>query len=245
MDGSTLGSFLPDTFPAYARIFHPFCLNSNEGLNKVSQAVRWSAVAGRTGAAVHPLMQIESVAKVPLPYAVDWGDPPEMGSLPFQESAVLTALLRDFTMTPDNCYLGYWEGNGFFPGGTIYYFGAGPGLMSSVEDLVRNLWKKLRPAPDLFLNVPRLEAPHRDYMLFHGSLETVPSLSQYPVWGQSPNLWWPEDRTWCVGTYIDLYDTFVGGSESCIERILNCPDLEALPVRIDDRIDGGADMVNT
>ena len=86
---------------------------------------------------------------------------------------------------------------------------------------------------------------HREYLIYFGSLDIVPSLSRYPPWGLSPNLWWPEDRSWCVATEIDSYDTFVGGSAACIERILNCPDLEALPFPIDGRIDGDADMVNT
>lgn len=245
-EGVPLRSLLPDTFPAYARIFHPFYLSDDNALDKgEEQPVRWLTVAGWTGATVHSLMQVGNVAKVPFPYRVEWGACPEEGNIPVPESAALTGLLKDFTTTPDNCYLGYWEGNGCINGGTILYYGGGPGLMTSIENLVHNLWKKLRPDPDPLANIPRLVACHREYLLFYGSLEAVPSLSQYPPWGQSPNLWWPEDRTWCVATDVDLYDTFVGGSEACIEQILNCPDLEALPVSIESRIDGGADMVNT
>ena len=246
LEGVPLRSFLPDTFPAYARIFHPFYRGDDEALaNDEGQRVRWSTVADWTGASVHPLMQIEGIARIPFPYLLDWGQCPEMGSIPALESTALTNLLWDFTTTAGNCYMGYWEGHGLFPGGKIYLFGGMPGLMTSIEDLVRNLWKKLRPDPDPLANIPRLVACHREYLLFYGSLETVPSLSRYPPWGQSPNLWWPEDRTWCVATDIDLYDTFVGGSEACIGEILHSPDLEALRVSIDDRIDGDADMVNT
>ena len=239
-DGVTLRSFLPDAFPAYARIFHPFYLGDDEG-----QPVRWSTVAEWTGATVHPLMQAGGVARVPYPYRVEWGGCPDMGSLPVRESAVLTGLLRDFTMTPDNCYLGYWEGYGCLNGGTVYLYAPGRGWFSRAKSMIHNLWDNLRPAPDILLNVPRLKGQGRDYILFRSPLETVPPLSQYPPWGQSPSLWWPEDRAWCVATEIDLYDTFVGGSEACVERILNCPELESLPFSIDDRIDGGADMVNT
>ncbi len=246
LEGVPLRSLLPDTFPAYARIFHPFYSGDDETLAKgEEQPVHWSTVAEWTGATIHPLMQLEGIARVPFPYHVEWGRCPEMGSIPVPESTALTGLLRDFTTTPDDCYLGYWEGNGFFHGGRIYYYGGGPGLMTSIEDLVRNLWKKLRPVPNPLANIPKLVACHREYLLFYGSLETVPSLSRYPPWGQSPNLWWPEDRAWCVATDIDSYDTYVGGSDACIEQILKCPDLEALPVSIDSRIDGDADMVNT
>ena len=245
-DGVTLRSFLPDTFPAYARIFHPFFLGDDEAFgNYEAQPVRWSTVAEWTGATVHPLMQAGNVAGVPYPYRVEWGECPDMGSLPVRESAVLTALLRDFTATPGNCYLGYWEGYGCLNGGRIYLFDPDRGWLSRVESMIHSLWEKFRPAPDLLANVPRLNGQERDYILFHGSLETLPSLSQYPPWGQSPSLWWPEGRAWCVATEVDAYDTFVGGSEACIQRILDCPDLEALPFSIDSRIDGGADMVNT
>jgi len=245
-EGVTLRSFLPDSFPAYARIFHPFYLDNDEALdNDEGQPVGWSTVAGWNGATVHPLMQIENVAKAPFPHCLDWGELPEVGSLPVAESTALAGALRDFTATPDRCYLGYWEGNGYFPGGTIRYLGHEPGLLSSIEDLVQYIWGKLRPAPDPVAGVPRLAGQNRDYLLYSGSLDVVPSLSRYPPWGQSPNLWWPEDRAWCVATEVDGYDTYVGGSEACIEGILGCPELEALPFSIEDRIDGGADMVNT
>ncbi len=245
-EGVTLKSFLPDTFPAYARIFHPFYLGDNEALdNDAAQPVSWSTIAQWNGSTVHPLMQPGNIARVPFPYCVEWGEGPEVGSLPFPESSALTGLLREFTTTPESCYLAYWEGNGYFPGGTIRYFGHEPGLLSSIEDAAHYLWGKLLPSRDPLAGVPRLAGQHRDYLIYFGSLDIVPSLSRYPPWGRSPNLWWPEDRCWCVATEVDSYDTFVGGSEGCIERILNCPDLEALPFSIDGRIDGGADMVNT
>ena len=65
-----------------------------------------------------------------------------------------------------------------------------------------------------------------------------------PFWGDSPNIWWPEDRAWCVATDIDLYDTYVGGSKECIEAILSNPDLEALPATLDARLDLGGDTIN-
>ena len=245
-NGVTLRSFLPDTFPAYARIFHPFYLyNSEAPDNHEEQPVRWATVAEWTGATVHPLMQVGNIAKVPYPYHVEWGRCPAMGSIPVPESTILTGLLRDFTTTPENCYLGYWEGYGCLNRGRIYLYAPERGWLSRVESMIHNLWENLRPAPDLLENVPRLKGQERDYIVFSGSLDNLPSLCRYPPWGQSPSLWWPQDRAWCVATEVDGYDTFVGGSEACIEGFLNCPDLEALPFSIDDRIDGGADMVKT
>ena len=175
--------------------------------SKDEQPVRWSTVAEWTGATVHPLMQAGSVARIPFSHRLEWGEFPDMGSLPVPVSAVLTGLLRDFTTTPDDCYLGYWEGNGCLNGGRIYLFDPDQGWPSRFESFFHRLWEKLRHAPDLLLNVPRLKGQERDYILFRGSLEMVPELSQYPPWGQSPSLWWPEDRAWCVATEVDGYDT--------------------------------------
>ena len=39
-------------------------------------------------------------------------------------------------------------------------------------------------------------------------------------------------------------DTYVGGSDACIERILRCQDLEALPTTTEARADIGGDTIN-
>ena len=236
-DGVTLRSFLPDAFPAYARIFHPFYLGEDAVLDRgEEQPVRWSTVAEWTGATVHPLMQIGRCRQMsPMPYRVDLGrECPDMGSLPVRESAVLTGLLRDFTMTPDNCYLGYWEGYGCLNGGTVYLYAPGRGWFSRAKSMIHNLWDNLRPAPDILLNVPRLKGQGRDYILFRSPLETVPPLSQYPPWGQSPSLWWPEDRAWCVATDVDAVRHLCGWQRGLHRTHPELPRvLESLPFSID------------
>ena len=49
-----------------------------------------------------------------------------------------------------------------------------------------------------------------------------------PPFQQSPNLWWPGDRAWCVGTDIDHMSSYVGGTRQCVADILRQPALEAL-----------------
>ena len=51
--------------------------------------------------------------------------------------------------------------------------------------------------------------------------------------GHSPNLWWPDDRAWCVATEIDLAWTYVGGSAALIDDVLASAALEAQPVSPD------------
>jgi hypothetical protein len=98
--------------------------------------------------------------------------------------------------------------------------------------------------PDRYENVPRVRVPDRGYLLFRGPLEAVMSFTNRVGWWKSPNIWWPADRAWCVATEIDLFDTYIGGSEACIEEILKSPDLETLPTTIDARVDLGADTIN-
>jgi hypothetical protein len=64
-----------------------------------------------------------------------------------------------------------------------------------------------------------------------------------PSW-QSANLCWPDDRAWCVAAEIDSSWTYVGGTAALIRALLDDPDLEALPARIDHGVGFDADRIN-
>ena len=211
----TLRSLLPEGFAAYARIFHPAYLKRDE-----ERPVRWSTVASWTGRTVHPLMQFERIAGLsedPHDMYKDppWGSLPKDGSIPERECRTLVEVLRSFTSTPGNCFFCLWEGYG-------------------------NIDTRLYKASS------RVRAPGRDYLLFRGPIDAIMAFlaGDWPFWGHSPNIWWPEDRACCVATDIDLYDTYVGGSVECIEAIMSNPDLEALPTTIDARSDIHGDIIN-
>ena len=116
------------------------------------------------------------------------------------------------------------------PNGAIWAFGAGYGYL----------------AQGLYKESSRVRAPGREYLLFRGPIEGVLTFleGEHPFWGDTPNIWWPADRAWCVATDIDLYDTYVGGSGECIEAIMGHSELEALPATLDARLDIGADIIN-
>jgi hypothetical protein len=80
---------------------------------------------------------------------------------------------------------------------------------------------------------PRVELPGRNYALFVGPLAALPSLIDAQD-EHSPNLWWPDDRAWCVATEIDLAWTYVGGPAAPIIEALANPRLEAQPASPDD-----------
>jgi hypothetical protein len=93
-----------------------------------------------------------------------------------------------------------------------------------------------------YRDAPRVEVENRAYLLYGGPLEAVTSFYWGPTW-QSPNLWWPDDRAWCVVTEIDLPETYLGGSKSCIDQILSDGGFEAIPTTPDARVGAGADTV--
>jgi len=85
-------------------------------------------------------------------------------------------------------------------------------------------WGGLRLDPSQVV-VPWLGNPH---LVFRGPLEVV-RLFGWTHW-QTPHLWFPADRAWCVGTYLDSHDTYVGGPVELIDQVLTTPELETLPV---------------
>jgi hypothetical protein len=61
---------------------------------------------------------------------------------------------------------------------------------------------------------------------------------------QSPNLFWPADRAWCVASEIDFDSTLVGGTTELIQAILRGPAFDSWPVQPDDSLAADADLVN-
>jgi len=61
---------------------------------------------------------------------------------------------------------------------------------------------------------------------------------------QSPNIWWPDDRAWCIATEIDLMSTYVGGGRRCVDSLVNHPELEAAFVEPSDGITWADDRLN-
>jgi hypothetical protein len=84
----------------------------------------------------------------------------------------------------------------------------------------------------------RLELPGRTYVVLKGAVEAASSsFDDAPFW-QSPNLWWPRDRSWFVATEIDYLWSYIGGSKGCIQELLDCEELETLRVRSGDTAPG-------
>ncbi len=126
----------------------------------------------------------------------------------------LAEILARFTTRASDCWIAVWEG-----------FGG----IEMIEELA---------------SAPRMRTPHRGYLLFHGPLESVSLLRRVGAPLAAPNLWWPENRAWCVSTDIDLNSTYVGGSKDCIGQLMRDARLEVFEAFIEDRVDVGADHLN-
>jgi hypothetical protein len=224
-----VGSVVPPGFDAYARIFHPAWRRSDGDQTEV----RWSEVAASSGRTMHAEMQFHSIA-APLPGyqtgPVPWDSEPRLGVLPRHQTNALIGLLAKHTSTPDRCWFCLWEGYGYLTGGrAVAYLWAGePGATRPPP-----------PPPPPKLKKSRVRIPARDYLLFTGAV------AQGEGWDDGPNLWWPDDRSWCVASEIDLPYTYVGGSTKLIEDILADPPLEALAATTAQGITAFSDKVNS
>ena len=232
--GAQVCSVVPTQgFEAVARVLHPA---EEEG-----RPVPWSEVCERLGRTAHPVMQWNAIAGV-REHTVEegrwprrrrystttseWqGKQPDVGNLP---APVLTTLLDVLARSTDpagDCYHALWEGFGWIDGrgvGLLHAEGTPPPTPPP-------------PAlPEDLLSGPRLVLPARQYLLFRGPLRaalTIGDDTAGRVSPQSPNLLWPEDRSWCVATEIDLDSTLVAGPRALVDAVLAEPGLEAWPVR--------------
>jgi len=132
-----------------------------------------------------------------------------------------------------------WEGFGWVDGQGVVTVTVSP------EGVTR---ERLAPAfsPEV-LAAPRLELPHRAYLLFRGPLGAVLPWCRAGApgyWQQTPNLLWPTDRTWCLATEIDLDSTVVAGPRALVDAICAHPDLEAFEVGEGDSLMVDGDDVN-
>lgn len=229
-----VGSVIPEGFAAYARIFHP-------AWRPHMIELRWSDVAAANGRTVHPQMQFHSIA-TPAPghrtLAVEWQGPRDGTMSPHQLQALIP-LLAARTSTPGRCRLCFWEGYGHFTGAIASFTFRKEGGSPTPP-----------PASTPHPKLPRgrVRLPGRDYLLFFGPIAAVGASGdpELVAWDDDgPNLWWPDDRAWCVASEIDFPYTYVGGPAALVEAIVAHPGIEALPATIHDRITADGDTVNT
>ena len=82
--------------------------------------------------------------------------------------------------------------------------------------------------------VPSFDRPGRTYYLVEGPVMAVSEL-RYPGgdgW-RNPDLFWPDDRRWFVGTDVDFWSLYVGGPSGFIAELARSIPTRAEPVVLD------------
>lgn len=207
---------VPAGYPAYIRICHPALRRGSDEL------ADWSEVARETGRQTHPAMQWHALVGSPdysnMSGSLWTGSNPERGNLVPEKLEILCDVLGQHTATPDRCFFCVWDGWG------------GIREIFSREDLRK----------------PRVRLPHREYLLVTGPIATALKIvgPHFPGWVQSPNLFWPADREWCVASEIDFDSTLVAGTPELVDAILQAPTLDSWPIGPDDSMAADADLIN-
>ncbi len=201
-------------FPAYARVFHPAVRYAGDD----DVEVPWAEVAAFTGTRTHPLMQWHTIS----------------GSWETHPSEEQSTLWDD------------GPAEGHLP---VPVAGRLAGVLARHTTTPRGCrfgrWDGYGydlPDPDV---PPRLQLHgNRDVVLVRGTVaDAVRNLAPEPH-EQSANLWWPDDRAWCVVTDLDAMTSYVGGTAECIAEVLAGPGIEAFPARGEDPTSAAADVVN-
>lgn len=164
------------------------------------------------------------------------GEPGAMeGEFPAEQLEALIESLSGFTSTLDRCWFCMWAGYGF------WWQGAHKAMFFSDPDGKRAAeYERVSRERDQIMNLtPQVQVEAREYFLFRGPVSAADSLV-FDEWQQSPNLWWPDDRAWCVASEIDLPSTYVGASRRCIDRLIATPVLNANEVAPDDDVSKGS-----
>ena len=175
-----------------------------------AELVRWADVARWSGAALHPAVQWHEVAltrETPEARQPWRGQGPRQGSLLGSDAAALVDDLARFAPPSGRCFFCIWNGYGALDSSTS------SGIPGTVA------------------------LPRREYSLFTGPLGSAVSFGAGSGSDpQTPNLWWPFDRSWCVASEVDLPWTYVAGSRGLIDLLLGDERLEVLEASPDETI---------
>ena len=206
-----VGTLVPVRFESYGRILHPAWRTNGS-------SIRWDAVAAWSGRKVHSLAEFVRVASPagrtsePASYLL----PPKDGALPHDALHSLKEVLRTHTATPNECFVGIWEGVGWIEPKEV----RAPRLRSPARTHL-----VFEGDTDLL--------DHVGWIGFDGRLVQ-----------ESPSVIWPADQAWFVATDVDQESTYVGGTEALIKALMADPGLEVWPAFSSDPITAGSDVIN-
>lgn len=239
--GAIVRHLVPATYPRFVRVLH----RPDQGMPDSRAPASWAAVAQRHGTTLHAEAQYDALARG----SVD--DQPLTGSLDPATLPALVDVLARHTSTPERWWAALWPGLGSSPRSWQAF--------PTFHLPHRAYWLFAASADTLVGLSVDLEHVGMEEEAAAGQLQLT-SLTPGPVTRerqlafvrgmrahggvQSPHLWWPQDRAWCVATEIDLDSTVVAGSAALVADVLAAADVEAFEVTADTSLMAGADLVN-
>ncbi|MDP9239521.1 MAG: hypothetical protein M3O55_02630 [Actinomycetota bacterium] len=209
-----VGSVVPEGFEAYARVFHP----ASRLVDDHEESVTWRQIAEANGRKPHPGME--------------W-----------------TGITGSWKFFHDESQPGLWDVEPHVGSPPVGQAARLASLLTPHTLTPDRCWFAVWEGYGALLvsrkaRVPKVKLPHHDMFLLCGGLTAVTTSLEPSPLGQLANLWWPEDRAWCVASEIDLMTTYVGGTAACITELLSDDLLEVMPVSIDQRVSWDSDDVN-
>jgi hypothetical protein len=161
---------------------------------------------------------------------VDHGDDPDHDGwgLPPAVIAWMVALGAEHTTTPERSVFAIWEGWGW-ESSTIHYAVARRSKRFSIRRRtdpfgeVKDEFERHKANLSAELaTLPKLAVTHRSYFLLEGPLSAVATIHDPipPQGPHCPDLWWPADRAWFVGSDTDLAATILAGSVEFTQQIV-------------------------
>lgn len=200
---SDVGAIIPAGFAAYARVFHPPLRITMDG---EVIPVRWKDIALANNRTIEAEVQR---------FCRDGGRDPS------QFSSTGEVLWHQ------------QSGTGNLPREIAVRLAAILSAHTTTPELCWfAVWEGYPEVRDRWEDAPMFSVPERNMFLLYGAVSDVLTTLSDTDWiYRSPNMWWPDDRAWCVATEIDFQWSYVGGSSACIEQIFTDPELEALPAR--------------
>ena len=210
----TVGSLVPPVFEAYARVFHPAAWRDDFGREV---AVSWAQVAAANGRRAHAGMEWVAITGS-WKYHHGQTQPEVWDSEPVEGSlpaAQAEALVQVLAR-----------------------------FTGAADECFYAVWEGFG-ALGLAAVARTVNMPSREMLLLTGPLSQAARVSmEEGSWEQSPSLWWPADRTWCVATDVDLMSTYVGGGRACIDEVLAAPGLEVWGGQERQRVTCDSDALN-
>lgn len=235
-------SLVPSGFEAYARVLHPATSSDPSGNPNGNpnggdeQRWRWSEVATWSGERLGPSSSFDDIAtrRRPDGQTQRWPGGVRRADVGPELAAELAGVLRPATGVGERCWFAVWEGYWWLYGGPAV-FSTAPGSNDGHRD------PDQLPVPLEVRDATRAGVPSRSYVLYSGPLDDAVALGDIEyqwrhhldlpgVVDEVPDLWWPESRAWFVGADIDLYSTYVGGTQDTIDRLSHSPHLEVITV---------------